>query len=64
MTILSVLDQSPVQSGRTPETAILETVKLAQLADKLSYKRYWVAEQHASDGLAGAAPEMLVGHIL
>jgi luciferase family oxidoreductase group 1 len=63
MTILSVLDQSPVQAGGTPETAILETIKLAQLADRLGYRRYWVAEHHASDGLAGAAPEMLVGQI-
>jgi len=63
MTFLSVLDQSPVQAGGTPETAILETVKLAQLVDKLGYRRYWVAEHHASDGLAGAAPEMLVGQI-
>ncbi|MBT4018158.1 MAG: LLM class flavin-dependent oxidoreductase [Alphaproteobacteria bacterium] len=63
MTILSVLDQSPVQAGGTPETAILETVKLAQLADRLGYRRYWVAEHHASDGLAGASPEMLIGQI-
>jgi luciferase family oxidoreductase group 1 len=63
MTILSVLDQSPVQAGGTPEAAILETIKLAQLADRLGYRRYWVAEHHASDGLAGAAPEMLIGQI-
>ena len=63
MTILSVLDQSPVQAGGTAETAILETVKLAQLTDWLGYQRYWVAEHHDSEGLSGASPEALVGQI-
>ena len=63
MTILSVLDQSPIQAGGTAATAILETIKLAQLADRLGYHRYWVAEHHSSEGLAGSAPEALVGQI-
>lgn len=57
---LSVLDQSPIRRGGTPAQAIAETIELAQLCDRLGYHRYWVAEHHSSEGLAGAAPEILI----
>ncbi|MDA0368415.1 MAG: LLM class flavin-dependent oxidoreductase [Proteobacteria bacterium] len=60
---LSVLDQSPIRSGATPADAIRETVELAQAADRFGYARYWLAEHHASSGLAGSAPEILVGRV-
>jgi luciferase family oxidoreductase group 1 len=57
---LSVLDQSPIRRGGTPAQAIAETIELAQACDRLGYHRYWVAEHHSSEGLAGAAPEILI----
>jgi luciferase family oxidoreductase group 1 len=63
MTILSVLDQSPVRAGGTPAQAIAETLELARLADKLGYRRYWLAEHHNTAGLAGTAPEILITRI-
>jgi luciferase family oxidoreductase group 1 len=60
---LSVLDQSPVREGRTPVEAIRETLDLAQAADRLGYHRYWLAEHHSTPGLAGAAPEILIGEV-
>ena len=63
MTTLSVLDQSPVRRGATPADALAETVRLAQLADRLGYERYWVAEHHNTSALASTAPEVLIGHI-
>ncbi|MBL8699640.1 MAG: LLM class flavin-dependent oxidoreductase [Alphaproteobacteria bacterium] len=60
---LSVLDQSPIKAGGTPADAIAETLALARLCDRLGYHRYWVAEHHASDGLAGTAPEILITRI-
>ena len=64
MTIrLSVLDQSPIRRGGTPAQAIAETVRLAEACDRLGYHRYWVAEHHSSEGLAGAAPEILIGRL-
>jgi luciferase family oxidoreductase group 1 len=63
MTLLSVLDQSPVSDGATPAQAIHETIELAKLADGLGYHRYWLAEHHASDGLGGSAPEILTARI-
>lgn len=60
---LSILDQSPIREGGTPAQAIAETRELAQLADALGYRRYWLAEHHASPAFAGAAPEILIGRI-
>jgi luciferase family oxidoreductase group 1 len=61
--LLSVLDQSPIRSGGTPADAIDETLRLAELADRLGYHRYWLAEHHASRGLAGSSPEVLIGAV-
>lgn len=58
---LSVLDQSPIVSGRSPASAIRETVELARLCDSLGYARYWVSEHHNTASVAGAAPEVLLG---
>ena len=63
MTVLSVLDQSPIRAGGTAADAVRETLELARLADRLGYRRYWVAEHHSSDGLAGTVPEILVARI-
>jgi alkanesulfonate monooxygenase SsuD/methylene tetrahydromethanopterin reductase-like flavin-dependent oxidoreductase (luciferase family) len=53
---LSVIDQSPVPTGFTPADALNNTVELAQLADRLGYERYWIAEHHAMPTLACSAP--------
>lgn len=63
MLYLSVLDQSPVRQGVTPRDALLETVELARHVDALGYRRYWLAEHHSSPGLAGTAPEIMVGRV-
>jgi luciferase family oxidoreductase group 1 len=60
---LGVLDQSPVRSGGTPADAIAETLELAQAAERLGYHRYWLAEHHATPGLADASPEILIGQV-
>jgi luciferase family oxidoreductase group 1 len=60
---LSVLDQSPIRQGGTPAQAVAETLKLARAADRLGYSRYWLAEHHSSEGLAGTVPEILIARI-
>jgi len=60
---LSVLDQSPVRQGGSAAQAVAETLELAQLADRLGYFRYWVAEHHSSEALAGTTPEILIARI-
>lgn len=63
MTILSVLDQSPIRVGCTPADALRETLELAEFCDRLGYRRYWLAEHHSTGGLAGSAPEILIGQV-
>jgi luciferase family oxidoreductase group 1 len=60
---LSVLDQSPVRKGGTPAQGVRETLELARLCDELGYRRYWLAEHHATGSLASAAPEILIGQV-
>src|ERR1700709_1591406 len=57
---LSVLDQSTVVTGRSPDTSIRESIRLAQHSEALGYDRYWCAEHHNSDSQAGTAPEILI----
>jgi len=58
-----VLDQSPVAEGSSGSQALRNTIDLAQLADRLGYHRYWVAEHHGGPMLAGPSPEALIGPI-
>ena len=60
---LSVLDQSPIRDGSNAYMALQESIALARLTDELGYYRYWVAEHHASDALAGCSPEVLLGRL-
>jgi len=60
---LSVLDQTPIAEGTTASDALSDTLDLARHCDALGYDRYWLAEHHASPGLAGAAPEALIGPV-
>src|SRR5947209_15736039 len=60
---LSVLDQSPVSEGMERPQALHNTLDLAKLADRLGYRRYWVAEHHGGPMLAGPSPEALIGPI-
>jgi len=62
-TPLSVLDLSPVDTGTSSREALQNTLRLAQLADRLGYTRYWVAEHHNSSMTASSTPELLIGYI-
>src|SRR5213592_1780771 len=63
MLSLGVLDQSPVRSGGNVADALHETLDLAELCDRLGYRRYWLAEHHSTPGLAGSSPEVLIGQV-
>jgi luciferase family oxidoreductase group 1 len=60
---LSVLDQSPVSEGQTGTDALANTLDLARLTDALGYHRYWLAEHHGGEMLAGPSPEVLIGPV-
>ena len=61
--LLSVLDQSPISEGSTGGDALRNSIDLAQLAERLGYRRYWIAEHHATPMLASPSPEALIGAI-
>jgi luciferase family oxidoreductase group 1 len=60
---LSILDQSPIISGRSPAEAVQATLALARRADALGYERYWLAEHHAIAALADPCPEVLLARL-
>jgi luciferase family oxidoreductase group 1 len=60
---LSVLDLVPVGSGSTAGPALRDTVRLARVADRLGFRRYWFAEHHGLPSIASSAPEILIAHV-
>jgi luciferase family oxidoreductase group 1 len=60
---LSVLDLSPVATGSTGAQALRNSLDLAQLADRLGFTRYWVAEHHNMPSIASSAPDIMIGQI-
>ncbi len=60
---LSVLDLAPVGEGSSPAAALQSSVRLARLAERLGYRRHWVAEHHNMPGIASSAPPVLIAHL-
>jgi len=63
MTPLSVLDLSPIPEGATAAQSFRNSLSLAQHAERLGYRRYWLAEHHGMPGIASAATSVLIGHV-
>ena len=59
----SILDLAPVTEGSDVPRAFSHMVELAQLAERLGYRRYWLAEHHNMPGIASAATAVLIGHV-
>ena len=60
---LSVLDLAPIGSGSSAADALAASVALAPLAERLGYRRFWVAEHHNMPGIASSSPAVLLAHI-
>jgi len=60
---LSVLDLAPVREGSGVGEALREAGELARAAEAAGYKRFWVAEHHATEGVAGGAVSVVLAHI-
>lgn len=61
---VSVLNLGPIRQGQGPKEAIDDMVRLAQAAEELGYKRYWIAEHHNTPTLVSAATVILIKHTL
>ena len=60
---LSVLDLALVASGETSAAGLAATTRLAQLADRLGFTRFWVAEHHNMSSVASTEPPVLMAHL-
>jgi luciferase family oxidoreductase group 1 len=60
---LSMLDLVAVREGGTVAGALAIALQTARHAEKLGFKRYWLAEHHNMPGIASSATAVLVGHI-
>jgi luciferase family oxidoreductase group 1 len=60
---ISILDLAPIRHGSDAAHAFDLMRDQAQLADRLGYNRYWLAEHHNMSGIGSAATSVLIGHI-
>jgi luciferase family oxidoreductase group 1 len=62
-TPLSILDLAHLREGGTAGEAFRNSRALAQHAESLGYKRFWMAEHHNIAGVASSATAVLIGYI-
>jgi luciferase family oxidoreductase group 1 len=60
---LSVLDLSPVVQGGSPGQSLRASRELAQAAERLGFRRYWMAEHHNMTGIASAATAVALAYV-
>ena len=60
---LSVLDLAPITQGSDAATALKNSLELARHAERLGYRRLWVAEHHNMPGIASAATAVVIAHL-
>ncbi len=60
---LSVLDLAPVKQHKTIHDTFQDSLQLAREAEKLGYKRFWLAEHHNMASIASSATSVLIGFI-
>jgi luciferase family oxidoreductase group 1 len=60
---LSVLDLSPILEGSDASQSFRNSLDLARHAEKLGYRRFWLAEHHSMPGIASAATAVVIGHV-
>ncbi|RWP99793.1 LLM class flavin-dependent oxidoreductase [Mesorhizobium sp.] len=63
MTALSVLDLSPIVEGSNASQSLTNSLDLARHAERLGYRRYWLAEHHNMPGIASAATSVVIAHV-
>src|SRR5437762_1433126 len=63
MVRMSVLDLAPIIQGGDAAAALRNSRDLARHAERLGYRRYWLAEHHNMPGVASAATAVVIGHV-
>ncbi|CCH86624.1 Luciferase family oxidoreductase, group 1 [Modestobacter italicus] len=60
---LSLLDRARTRAGEPDAAALTGAVARAEAAERLGYRRFWVAEHHGVPGIAGSAPAVLLAAV-
>ena len=60
---LSILDLSSIVEGSNASIALANTLDLARHAERLGYRRFWLAEHHNMTGIASAATSVVIAHV-
>ena len=63
MVPLSVLDLAPIVEGSDAGQALRNSAELAAHAERLSYRRFWMAEHHSMPGIASAATAVALAYV-
>jgi luciferase family oxidoreductase group 1 len=63
MVPLAVLDLSFIAEGSSAQVALAQTLDLARHAERLGYRRFWLAEHHNMAGIASAATAVIIAHV-
>jgi luciferase family oxidoreductase group 1 len=63
MVPLSILDLAPITQDSDAAAALRNSLDLTRHAERLGYRRYWVAEHHNMPGIASAATAVVIGHL-
>ena len=63
MVPLSVLDLAPISEGSDAGIALNNALNLARHAERLGFKRFWMAEHHSMPGIASAATAVALCHV-
>ena len=60
---ISILELAVISQGSNAQETFNKTKELAQLADRLNYNRFWLAEHHNMSHVASTATVVLIGYI-
>lgn len=60
---LSVIDFATVRQSATIGESFADSVRLAQHAERLGYRRVWYSEHHNMPTIASSAPAVLIAHV-
>src|SRR4051794_40595602 len=63
MVPLSILDLAPIVEGADAAQSFLNSADLARRAERLGYRRFWMAEHHSMPGIASAATAVALAFV-
>ena len=60
---LSILDLSLVREGYDFAQAFADSIDYIQMAERMGFKRFWLAEHHNASGIASSSTAVVIGHL-